>query len=230
MSDRKGERRPSDFQAAVERLEKAVQELASSAKSEFTDRAASLIDETSTRLERELGGRTNLYGEHSDGRSRRSRRSRRRDRTRSQPARSPSRQLYRDTANQRICGVCSGLANYFGVEPWVVRCGAITGLLFLPGIVFPAYWVLYFVMDEPPRDGEPARGDRKRSDEDRYTSPAPELGPRLSPRGSLRNVQADLAEAELKLRRMETHVTSGQYELQRELNKLESEGGRNARA
>jgi hypothetical protein len=43
-------------------------------------------------------------------------------------------------------------------------------------------------------------------------------------------VQADLAEAELKLRRMETHVTSGQYELQRELNKLESEGGRNARA
>jgi hypothetical protein len=36
-------------------------------------------------------------------------------------------------------------------------------------------------------------------------------------------VQADLQEVELRLRRMETHVTSGQYELQRELHKIESD-------
>jgi hypothetical protein len=35
-------------------------------------------------------------------------------------------------------------------------------------------------------------------------------------------VQTDLQEVELRLRRMETHVTSGQYELQRELYKIEN--------
>ena len=60
---------------------------------------------------------------------------------------------------------------------------------------------------------------------DDHSSPAPELGPKISPRRSLRGLQADLTEAELRLRRMETHVTSGKYELQRELNKIEGEAG-----
>ena len=54
-----------------------------------------------------------------------------------------------------------------------------------------------------------------------HTSPAPELGLKLAPRRSLRNVQADLDQAELRLRRMESHVTSGQYELQKELHKID---------
>ena len=44
-----------------------------------------------------------------------------------------------------------------------------------------------------------------------------------NPRRNLRNVQADLQEVELRLRRMETHVTSGQYELQRELHRIETD-------
>ena len=54
--------------------------------------------------------------------------------------------------------------------------------------------------------------------------PAPELGPKLSPRRSLRNLRADLAQVELRLRRIEFHVTSGRYELQKEFNELT--GGR----
>ena len=54
-----------------------------------------------------------------------------------------------------------------------------------------------------------------------HTSPAPEFGPKFSPRRSLRNVQADLNEAELRIRRMESHVPSGQYELQKELHKID---------
>ena len=49
----------------------------------------------------------------------------------------------------------------------------------------------------------------------------PELRADLSPRRNLRHVQSDLQEVELRLRRMESHVTSGQYELQRELHKIE---------
>ena len=143
-----------------------------------------------------------------------------------------TRRLYLDPARRRICGVCAGIARYYGVEPWVIRLIAITALLFFPGIVFPAYWVAYFVMERPPGSGgrwEAHWGRHRRwrfgaqapSRRDEYSSPAPELGPRLSPRRSLRDVQADLTEVELRLRRMETHVTSGRYELQRELRKID---------
>lgn len=92
----------------------------------------------------------------------------------------------------------------------------------MPGIVFPAYWILYFVLNPRPDrefDGQPPPF----SPED-HASPAPELGPKLSPRRSLRNLRAGLAQAELRLRRIESHVTSGQYELQKELNKLDGAG------
>ena len=67
-------------------------------------------------------------------------------------------------------------------------------------------------------------GARSQSGPEDHTSPAPELGPQLSPRRSLRNLRAAMAQAELRLRRIESHVTSGQYELQRELNKLDGDG------
>jgi phage shock protein C len=136
-----------------------------------------------------------------------------------------SRKLHRDARDRKIVGVCSGIARYYGIEPWVVRLIAVTGLLFFPSIVFPAYWIAYFVMGTPQPDNReqavPSQqsGGHGRRD---HRSPAPELGPRLSPRYSLRNVQADLTEVELRLRRMESHVTSSQYELQRELNKIDS--------
>jgi phage shock protein C len=145
--------------------------------------------------------------------------------------REPSRRLRLDPARGRIVGVCAGIARYYEVEPWVIRLIAVTALLFFPGIVFPAYWVAYFVMERPPRsDGEPRshrfghvrrlHAHRSRS-RDAYSSPAPELGPRFSPRRGLRDVKADLNEVELRLRRMEAHVTSGRYELQRELHKID---------
>lgn len=218
-----------DFQASVNRLEQAVDELVSSARTEFSDRATTFIDETTDRLERELGRRQGR-------RSASGRRTRRRERD---PERefdmeayeeamdAIPRRLYRDPAHQKIGGVCAGLARYYGVERWVMRCLAVTGLIFFPTIVFPAYWIAYFVMDKPPRpDGSRRFRERHRERHGRHDhgSPAPELGPRLSPRYSLRNVQADLTEVELRLRRMETHVTSGQYELQRELHKIDGGG------
>jgi hypothetical protein len=51
----------------------------------------------------------------------------------------------------------------------------------------------------------------------------PELGRVASTRENLRNVEAELNQVELRLRRMESHVTSGQYELQRELNRIDAE-------
>ncbi|MEQ8861556.1 MAG: PspC domain-containing protein [Pseudomonadales bacterium] len=216
---RPGAGRSGDFQESVARLERAVDELVSSARGQVSDRASAFIDETTRRLEREIGRHGRRASAASAGAGRRYRE----DSLEGLP-----RRLYRDPAREKIGGVCAGIARYYSVEPWVVRCIAVTGLLFFPTIVFPAYWIAYFVMGKPPRAGEePSRRRRRQAgdaaDQGRHDhrSPAPELGPRLSPRYSLRNVQADLTEVELRLRRMETHVTSGQYELQRELNKID---------
>ncbi len=133
-----------------------------------------------------------------------------------------SRKLYRDREHAKIAGVCAGIAAYFGAEVWVVRCVAVTGLIFVPSVIFPAYWIMYFVMSRPPDNGREQQGAGPEQGGD-HTSPAPELGPQLSPRRSLRNLRAALAQAELRLRRMESHVTSGQYELQKELNRLDTD-------
>jgi phage shock protein C len=263
-SDDGSKDRSPDFQSAVDKLEDAVQDIVQSAKGELTDRATTFIDETTARLRAELGPGSygadthhgqEAYEEETDTRSHRSSRRRHRPRPTRRAYRDytgysdyslssyrgrysswkpRTQQLYRDPTNQKIVGVCSGLANYFGLEPWVVRCGAITGLLFLPGIVFPAYWVMYFVMSNPPLEGDAVkesksgsrRGRRKQSRQAKKANTAEQP---ISPRRSLRSVQAGLTQTELRLRRLETHVTSGQYELQKELNKLD-DGGKHAPA
>ena len=164
-----------------------------------------------------------------------------------------SGELMRDPERGKIGGVCAGLASYFGVETWVVRLIAVTGLIFLPSVVFPAYWIAFFVMDKPGgrrrarrqrrrRQRDQARGGQSFPNEKQDVqaafeqwdgrppeprggsgdaSLAPELGHRLSPRRSLRHVRADFDQIELRLRRIETHITSGRYELQRELSRIE---------
>ena len=229
-----GTRTSGELQQAVERFEQAVQDLVGSATSEFSDRATTFLNETTSKLERELGGGSSAeYGEYesSDAAARMSARRRARARARSERILERNPRLERDDENAKIVGVCAGIANYYGVEAWVVRCIAVTGLLFFGSIVFPAYWIMYFVMDSPSstakdsdarstRRNQRSRKWRGRKEssmtQSRYTA-APE-----SPRRNLRNVQSDLREVELRLRRMETHVTSGQYELQRELHRIET--------
>jgi len=228
----------NDFERSVERLEKAVQGFVSATNEHVTSKAAAFVDDTAARLERELrdrrgsrssrddDGSRDHYGSRDDGaryESRYSRRRRRRqERWRERAASSAgspgyrTARLYQDKRRQRIAGVCAGVARYFGVEVWVVRGMAITGLIFMPSVVIPAYIIAAFVLPKAP-NGD-ATDEANRED---HTSPAPELGARLSPRRSLRSVQAEFDQLELKLRRMESHVTSGQFELQRELKRID---------
>ena len=261
-----GNQSKSEFQAAVERLEEAVQELVGSATNEFTDRASSLVDDITEKIQTEFGaardkrssgqpsnwrvelgltaddlgygdddlGLDDDYGRYGaddysadDGRtSRRSRRGssaqrmreRRRQRRRQMPHnRVRTSRLYRDTEHAKIGGVCAGLANYYGMETWVVRCLAVTGLLFMGQIVFPAYWIAYFVMDTPQK----VEARRRPSKRGRRTRDDMQTQRIIPPGQTLRNVELDLNQAELRLRRIESHVTSGHYELQKELNRID---------
>jgi len=212
------------------RLEKAVAEIVTTTTGQLSDKATTLLDDTATRLEAELRFRQTSDAPDSSERAAR-RRSRNKERhrlvDRAERVNPRSGHLYRDVENARIGGVCAGVARYFGLQTWTIRLGALTGLLFLPGIVFPAYWITYFIMDTPePTDASMAgrRGSSSRSQQPSTDAAANnKRRETFQPSRSLRYTNADLTQAELRLRRLESFVTSDQYELHRELTKIERE-------
>ena len=68
-------------------------------------------------------------------------------------------QLYLDH-HKRIAGVCAALARYFAMDTFTVRMLAVTGLIFIPQVAFPAYWICYFMLDK--RDDRLGSGDLSR--------------------------------------------------------------------
>ncbi|MEM7097015.1 MAG: PspC domain-containing protein [Pseudomonadota bacterium] len=225
----------SEFTQAMNRLENAVQDLVSVTTGQLGDRATKLIDETSKRLEAELRLKK-ATEDDPDGEVRQERRERRlRHRHDFEDQGSSGGRLTIDRENEKIAGVCAGLAPYLGVEIWMVRLAAVTGMLFIPHIVFPAYWIAYFVMEKPDkrsrrqgrrgrrteRKERAAQARQARRDEfaSRFRQSDPE--PEFNPRQSLRYTRTDLTQAELRLRRLESFVTSDQYELQKELHRIE---------
>lgn len=196
------------IQEAVARIEKAARDLSASA----TDRAADYIEGVADRISphgKPRGKRGRAHSWPWSGQPRTSR-------------------LVRDRDNGKLLGVCAGIANYYGLEPWVVRLIALTGLVFLTSVTLIGYFVAALLMDpsptrrrpslKPPRTPRPRH--RKRREESRSTDDRNEEYSWI-PRQRLRDVSAEFDQMELKLRRMETHVTSGHYELHRELAELE---------
>ncbi len=59
------------------------------------------------------------------------------------------KKLYRSSTDKKVCGVCAGIANYFSLDPTIVR--VIYALLAICTTGFPfvvLYIVLAFIMDE----------------------------------------------------------------------------------
>lgn len=137
------------------------------------------------------------------------------------------RKLWRNPRAGRIGGVCAGLADYFEREAWFIRIVAVTGAIFFPTIVIPAYLVAYVVLDPLPRDqdllgpfgqdglgryGEGGRlPGRRRRGRQRDRADAED------PRRVLRAVRGRLRGTEHRVRRIESYVTSPRFQLDREL-------------
>ncbi len=214
------------------RLEKAVAEVVATTTGQLSERATNLLDDTATRLEAELRFRRDS-GNPDDAAERMARRRRNSSRhrlvDRAERVNPRSGHLYRDVENAKIGGVCAGVARYFGLQSWTIRLGALTGLLFLPGIVFPAYWIAYFIMDTPDSEYSSgtekgaSRASKREAKGAREQDTGSQRTETLLPSRSLRYTNADLTQAELRLRRLESFVTSDQYELHRELAKIERE-------
>ena len=197
---------------AVARLERAVNDLASAAG----DRAADYVERATERLREDSGAG---YG-WAHPRYRYRYRYQYREPAWLWSDRPRSAKLYRDADKGKVLGVCAGIANYYGIETWVVRCVAVTGLIFLNWVVFVAYLVTVLILDVDP--GEDASPVRAAGNTARRPRKARRERTEAPPARRLRDVGASFDEMELRLRRMEAHVTSGRYELHRQLAKLDA--------
>lgn len=126
------------------------------------------------------------------------------------------RQLYRDPVNGKISGVCAGIANYFGLEIWLVRILVVSAAL-LSGtfLVLLAYVAFTLMLDKQPYDYQ----ENIRHEQDRtLKSKAWQAG--QSAEQVLRNIEGELNRVDGKIRDIEAYVTSDAFKINREFSKL----------
>lgn len=159
--------------------------------------------------------------------------------------------LYRDSEKGKIAGVCAGIANYFGVEIWLVRIIAVSSLLLgVGGFSVVAYIAGWFILDKQPRtksgfnrtrqthaegsnakrsfytsayEKEQERAEHEYADNAYYDSI--KVKAKIWQQGepaqqALHDVSDKFSSLERKIRTMEKYVTSAEFSVNREINKL----------
>ncbi|WP_416305575.1 envelope stress response membrane protein PspC [Neptunicella sp. SCSIO 80796] len=141
------------------------------------------------------------------------------------------RELYRDPAKGKIAGVCAGFAAYFGMEVWLVRILVITAALLGSGpFFFVAYVAAWFILDKKPSVVEQVgRHTFKGQGKGWYNVPEEartvEVKTKVwqsgeSAKQACQDIKQHYTQIEQKLRNMETYVTTTEFQLNREINKL----------
>jgi phage shock protein PspC (stress-responsive transcriptional regulator) len=67
--------------------------------------------------------------------------------SRTEGSRSPSKSFRLDKQDGKLMGVCSGIANYFGIDPWLVRIGFVAGTLLGFGSFIVIYLLIALIAD-----------------------------------------------------------------------------------
>ncbi|MDG1709348.1 MAG: envelope stress response membrane protein PspC [Emcibacteraceae bacterium] len=120
------------------------------------------------------------------------------------------RKLYLDKKNAKVSGVCAGLADYFGIDPMIVRITTVLIGLFGGGLIFLGYILLAIFLDAKPID----MFESKKEGEFWKSV-------RTEPSNTVRDVRHKFRDIERRLRMAEAHVTSPSYNLHREINDLD---------
>ncbi|GMM87481.1 envelope stress response membrane protein PspC [Vibrio fortis] len=127
-----------------------------------------------------------------------------------------SRELYRDPINGKLSGVCAGLANYFGLEVWLVRIMVISAAL-LGGsfLVILAYLAMTFMIEKQPR----RYVDELKSKQEHTLKQKPwEQG--QTPEFLLNTLESDFEKIERDVRNIEAYVTSDTFKVNREFKNM----------
>ena len=122
---------------------------------------------------------------------------------------SPRTTLYRDKQNAKLLGVCSGIADYTGVNALWVRLGFVILLLTIAPILLPAYFIAGLLLNKkPPHLYVDA-------DEQRYWQRV-----RQSPKRTAREIRGRMKDIDRRLADVETYYVTSNPRLSAEIERL----------
>lgn len=136
------------------------------------------------------------------------------------------RPLYRSRSNVRLAGVCAGIADYLGVSTFIVRLLTFISLFILGGVTLWGYVIFWIVLDKEPKADKNSgnRGSSKRAHhaKDNTASDYGHTAQQSEQYGehAFDNCAATLQAAERRLREAEAFITSKQFRLHCEINRI----------
>ena len=127
------------------------------------------------------------------------------------PFESPNpHRLYRNPRRGYVSGVCAGIADYFGIEPFLIRLAVVIGAIFFTLPLLIAYVIAAIAL--PPR---PEQVYRTREDEEFWRTVA------IKPDRSLAGLAQRFRDVEKRVVGLEAYVASKEYEVNRAIRDLE---------
>ena len=121
---------------------------------------------------------------------------------------SPRTTLYRDKQNAKLMGVCAGIADYTGINPFWVRLGF---LLLIPawGFIIPLYFITGILLNRKPAE---LYVDQ---DETKYWQRV-----RQSPKRTAREIRGKMKDIDRRLAEVETYYVTSNPRLSAEIERL----------
>ena len=122
----------------------------------------------------------------------------------------PHTKFYLDKQNKKWLGVCSGIADYTGVDVTLIRLGMLLLTFLGSGMTIVAYFIAAWMAPSKPQ-------------ELKYETPEQAKfwqGVRASPARTVRDVRSRFREIDRRLAEVETYVTSSHGRLAREIEQL----------
>ena len=143
-------------------------------------------------------------------------------------------ELFRNKDGGKIAGVCAGFADYFGWETWLVRILVVSGVLLGMGWFIVVYIACWFILDDKPKQasaskfaqaGQPHASTSSNAADDNIANASIKVKARIwqagePPKQALYDIHRKFTSLEGKLRNIEQYVTSAEFTVSREINKL----------
>lgn len=122
---------------------------------------------------------------------------------------SPRTTLYRDKQNAKLMGVCSGIADYTGVDALWVRLAFIMLIIMTSGGILPFYFIAGILLNKKPAE---LYADK---DETKYWQRV-----RQSPKRTAREIKARFRDIDRRLAEVETYYVTSNPRLSAEIERL----------
>ena len=123
----------------------------------------------------------------------------------------PKTRFYRDKVNGKVCGVCAGISDYFGVDVTIIRIVFVAAAM-LTGIGIPLYFIAAWIA---PVKNDAARQYERDPEAKKFWQDV-----RKNPRRTARAVRGRFREMDRRLASVEAYLTSPDRRLAREIDQL----------